>query len=204
MLRLTFAALSAVVALTTPVFAQTALESVPTAAPLPVRVLLARLFQKSECQFAIGPGIDGEITVSGNLVANLDLSHTVALIVSTLPYNAEYRVENGIHVVRRRPDMPNFSPAPAAPTVNIAPPSISVAAPKVTLQPIMMPTYLDALKLELVHAQVRRAALLRQQDTIPRDELVGLDASIAIFEKLLAKEPGKKPAPRPVAVAKKR
>jgi hypothetical protein len=200
MLRLTVAV--AALALTVPAFAQTA-QSIPTDAPMPVRSLLTQLFQKSECQFAIGPGIDGEITVSRNLLANLDLSHTVALIVSTLPYNAQYSVENGIHIVRRRPDAPTtFSPA--APTVNVAPPNISVAAPQVTFQPVMVPTYLDALKLELTHAQVRRATLLKQTMHISRDELAGLDASIAIFEKLLAQSTGKKPVARPVAVAKKR
>jgi hypothetical protein len=167
---------------------------------LPIRGLLSSLFAMAKVPFVIGPGIEGQVSLSTES-QKLPLEKTVSLVISTLPYAAEYVIDNGIHIVRRRPDGPAIAPSGAAHTVNVGQPTISVAPPKITLNPTTVFSYRDALLWELTRTEIEKARLLSLSSAIPRDEVKAADLSMQLLQKRLTElETSTRPAFVPPAI----
>jgi hypothetical protein len=158
---------------------------------LPVRGFLSSLFISAKTPFVIGPGIDGTVSLSTES-QKLSLEKTVQLVVSTLPYKAEYTIEDGIHIIRRHPDQPTTT---AAPTVNVAQPAISIAPAKISLTPMTMTNYRDALLWELTRTEIERQRMAVSQTNIDINIIAAADRVILLLKKRLAELDGKRPLP---------
>lgn len=149
---------------------------------LPARTFLTQIFTEMKVPFAIGPGIDGDITLATSIIGK-DIPNRIQILLSTLPYTVDYRVESGVHMVRRKADS---APTTVSPAVNAVPANVSVAPPRITLNPTTVLNYRDALQWELTRTEIERERLLSKTHEISRDEVAANERTMQLLKRRLA------------------